>query len=98
MVRDAHTRATKLGLLGQSNAAGESASSASRTFAKTPSTPSLPRTDELKSYIGIADHNTRHETVNHSIDEWVVGDVHTNTVEGVWPLFKRSIIGSLIPS
>ena len=51
-------------------------------------------TDELKSYIGIADHDTRHETVNHSIDEWVVGDVHTNTIEGVWSLFKRSIIGS----
>ena len=51
-------------------------------------------TDELKSYIGIADHNTRHETVNHSIDEWVVGDVHTNTVEGVWSLSKRSIIGA----
>ena len=51
-------------------------------------------TDELKSYVGIADYNTRHETVNHSIDEWVVGDVHTNTIEGVWSLFKRSIIGS----
>ena len=51
-------------------------------------------TDELKSYIGIADDDTRHETVNHSIDEWVVGDVHTNTIEGVWSLFKRSIIGS----
>lgn len=40
-------------------------------------------TDELKSYIGIADHNTRHETVNHSEEEWVVGDVHTNSVEGL---------------
>ena len=51
-------------------------------------------TDELRSYIGIADADTRHETVRHSMDEWVVGDVHTNTVEGVWSLFKRSIIGS----
>ncbi len=51
-------------------------------------------TDELKSYIGIADENTRHETVNHSLEEWVVGDVHTNTVEGVWSLFKRSIVGA----
>ena len=51
-------------------------------------------TDELASYLGIADHNTRHETVNHSIEEWVVGDVHTNTIEGVWSLFKRSIIGA----
>ena len=51
-------------------------------------------TDELASYLGIADHNTRHGTVNHSKEEWVVGDVHTNSIEGVWSLFKRSIIGS----
>ena len=51
-------------------------------------------TDEWKAYIGIADEDTRHETVNHSEEEWVVGDVHTNGIEGVWSLFKRSIIGS----
>ena len=51
-------------------------------------------TDELKSYLGIADADTRHETVNHSADQWVVGDVHTNSIEGVWSLFKRSIMGS----
>ena len=51
-------------------------------------------TDNLKSYLGIADHNTRHETVNHSEEEWVVGDVHTNSIEGVWSLFKRSIVGT----
>ena len=51
-------------------------------------------TDELRSYLGIADHDTRHETVNHSIEEWVVGDVHTNGIEGVWSLFKRSIVGT----
>ena len=48
-------------------------------------------TDELKSYLGIADDNTRHETVNHSAEQWVIGDVHTNSIEGVWSLFKRSI-------
>ena len=51
-------------------------------------------TDELKSYLGIEDEDTRHETVNHSEEEWVVGDVHTNSIEGVWSLFKRSIIGA----
>ena len=51
-------------------------------------------TDELASYLGIADDDTRHETVNHRADEWVVGDVHTNSIEGVWSLFKRSIVGS----
>ena len=51
-------------------------------------------TDELQSYLGIADEDTRHETVNHSAEEWVVGDVHTNSIEGVWSLFKRPIMGS----
>ena len=51
-------------------------------------------TDELRSYIGIEDRDTRHETVNHSEEVWVVGDVHTNSVEGVWSLFKRSLIGA----
>ena len=51
-------------------------------------------TDELKSYIGIGDADTRHETVRHAAEEWVVGDVHTNSIEGVWSLFKRSIVGT----
>ena len=51
-------------------------------------------TDELRSYIGIEDRDTRHETVNHSEEVWVVGDVHTNSVEGVWSLFRRSLIGA----
>ena len=51
-------------------------------------------TDELAAYLGIEDHDTRHETVNHSVEEWVVGDVHTNSIEGVWSLFKRSIVGA----
>ncbi|MDE2872108.1 MAG: IS1595 family transposase [Gemmatimonadota bacterium] len=51
-------------------------------------------TDELASHMGLDTDTRRHESVNHSADEWVVGDVHTNSVEGVWSLFKRSIVGS----
>jgi transposase-like protein len=51
-------------------------------------------TDENPGYIGIADDDTRHESVNHSEEEWVRGEVHTNGMEGVWSLFKRSIVGS----
>jgi transposase-like protein len=51
-------------------------------------------TDEWPAYQGIADEDTRHETVNHSAEEWVRGDVHTNSVEGIWSLLKRSIVGS----
>lgn len=46
------------------------------------------------AYKGIGDGNTAHETVNHKAEEWVRGDAHTNTVEGVWSLLKRSIVGS----
>jgi transposase-like protein len=51
-------------------------------------------TDDAQGYGGIADKNTRHETVRHSTEEWVRADIHTNTVEGVWSLFKRSLVGS----
>lgn len=51
-------------------------------------------TDEWRAYQGIGDENTRHETVNHKADEWVRGDVHTNSIEGTWSLFNRALIGS----
>ncbi len=51
-------------------------------------------TDSNRAYHGIADENTRHEFVNHAAEEWVRGDVHTQTIESVWSLFKRSVIGS----
>jgi transposase-like protein len=51
-------------------------------------------TDSWPAYRGIGDRNTKHETVNHLADEWVRGNVHTNTVEGVFSLLKRSIVGS----
>jgi transposase-like protein len=51
-------------------------------------------TDSGTSFQGLTDADTTHEQVNHSANEWVRGDVHTNTVESVWSLFKRSIVGS----
>lgn len=51
-------------------------------------------TDNAWGYKGIGDENTKHDTVNHSRGEYVRGDVHTNTVESVFGLFKRSVVGS----
>ena len=34
-----------------------------------------------------------HEAVNHSINEYVRGDVHTNTIEGYFSIMKRGITG-----
>ena len=50
-------------------------------------------TDENPSYTSLKKTH-KHDTVNHSAEEWVHGKVHTNTIEGVWSLFNRSIIGS----
>lgn len=51
-------------------------------------------TDEHGGYQGIGDENTRHETVNHGADEWVRDSVHTNSIENVWSLLDRSIMGA----
>ncbi|MSP22683.1 MAG: IS1595 family transposase [Dehalococcoidia bacterium] len=50
--------------------------------------------DDWPDYNVVADENTRHESVNHSAKEYVLGDVHTNGIESVWSLLKRSIVGS----
>src|SRR5205085_2656271 len=34
-----------------------------------------------------------HESVDHSKYEWTRGDVHTNTLEGFFSVFKRGLIG-----
>ena len=47
-------------------------------------------TDEWPAYRGLP----KHDTVNHSIYEYARSDVHTNTVESIWSLLKRSIIGT----
>jgi transposase-like protein len=67
-----------------------------RTFirAKLADETSVIMTDEHRGYTGIEDDNTLHVTVDHRNKEWVRGIAHTNTMEGVWSLFKRSIVGS----
>jgi transposase-like protein len=35
-----------------------------------------------------------HRRVNHSKGEYVRGDAHTNSIESVWSLFKRQIVGT----
>jgi len=51
-------------------------------------------TDDSAAYGNLSDADTRHETINHSVEEWVRGDVHTNNVENVWSLLKRSVVGT----
>lgn len=51
-------------------------------------------TDESPLYPGIGKYmGGGHDTVKHSIKEYVREDVHTNTVEGFFSLLKRGITG-----
>lgn len=51
-------------------------------------------TDGEGQYRVLADMFASHETVNHSIGEYVRGEAHTNTVEGYFSILKRGIIGT----
>ena len=46
------------------------------------------------NFLKVADDFEGHQTVNHSAGEYVRGDVYTNTVESVFSLLKRSLIGT----
>jgi transposase-like protein len=50
-------------------------------------------TDEWVSYRPLANEYASHETVDHSKEEYVRGDVSTNTVEGYFSIFKRGMRG-----
>lgn len=48
-------------------------------------------TDEYSVYDFLESSGYSHESVNHSIGEYARGDVHINTQEGTWSLFRPSI-------
>jgi transposase-like protein len=50
-------------------------------------------TDEGATSKGLGRLFDKHASVNHSIGEYVRGDVHTNTIEGYFSILKRGING-----
>lgn len=50
-------------------------------------------TDEHKGYLGLADEFGDHQTVKHSVGEYVRDGVSTNTVEGFFSIVKRGLTG-----
>ena len=50
-------------------------------------------TDDHSAYIGLG-VDYYHETVRHSVGEYVRGQAHTNGVESFWALLKRGYIGT----
>lgn len=53
---------------------------------------SLLATDESRVYDGLTDYPRG--TINHRRRQYVVGAIHTNTIEGFWSIFKRGVVGS----
>lgn len=54
-------------------------------------------TDDFKAYPAAMKENgltENHFTVNHSMKEYVNGEIHTNTVENAFSLLKRGVIGT----
>lgn len=52
-------------------------------------------TDQHLVYpIALRNFEGAHETVNHIVGEYVRGNIHTNTIESAFSLFKRGLIGN----
>jgi IS1 family transposase len=54
---------------------------------------SLLSTDDNSAYRDL-NRDYPHGVVRHSQGEYVVGAIHTNTIEGFWSLVKRGVIGT----
>ena len=62
-------------------------------FIKTNVVPgSTLYTDDHRSYLGLKDYN--HQSVNHSLGEYVRGKAHTNGIESFWAMLKRGYYGT----
>ncbi len=50
-------------------------------------------TDQWPGYKSL-DSEYQRVSVDHSIGQYVVGAIHTNTIEGFWSLLKRGVVGT----
>jgi transposase len=50
-------------------------------------------TDEYPAYSAVGERFQRHHRINHSAKIYVVGETHTQTIEGFWSLVKNGIRG-----
>ncbi len=69
------------------------AESVRELLVKNVSRKSILHTDESRIYTETGKEFAAHNTVIHSKNEYVRGNVHTNTVENVLSVFKRGMKG-----
>jgi len=50
-------------------------------------------TDEASMYTLVGREFADHGVIRHGIKEYVRGDIHTNTIEGYFSIFKRGMKG-----
>lgn len=50
-------------------------------------------TDEAGQYKNLGNEFAHHDFTSHGVNEYVRGDVHTNTIEGYFSIFKRGMKG-----
>jgi len=55
---------------------------------------SLLATDSWPGYSDYLKKKFPHEKVDHHAHQYVVGAVHTNTIEGFWSILKRGVVGT----
>ena len=54
---------------------------------------SMIYTDEFSIYDNLQKQGYHHKRVHHASRVWVMGDAHTNNIEGFWSVLKRGING-----
>ena len=54
---------------------------------------SLLVSDEWTGYRNLK-HEYPHQVIAHTKGQYVVGAIHTNTIEGFWSIFKRGVVGT----
>jgi IS1 family transposase len=54
---------------------------------------SLLCTDQWPGYNSL-DSDYPHATIDHARGQYVVGAIHTQTIEGFWSIFKRGVVGT----
>jgi transposase-like protein len=53
----------------------------------------LDYTEELPSYRPLSRLGYDHRRIHHATKVWIVGDCHTNSIEGFWSLVKNGLRG-----